>query len=1051
MRTPKFAISLVSVALAAACVDHRPIRNGLRDEHVYLTKSDLTGHNPKMGEESKDYGWLFKSTVVKASSPNVVGDYAFPGFESDTKYVRFQFKEDKLQVMDAWKLQHDDADDPNDDLATATDRVMFEFTGSHVDIKLHESLDGERTNLLEENTEAPWQERQNFRVDFETTNMDPITNVVWFYGDFLADCASAVSTNLVPDSYEWDPADQYLSFVVEVNYELNVLTAFGGCWDLVSLATGVGTATIQYRFSFYRPGQSDFVPEEIAEKDEVNKKYGAFQVFNVFRDEETGLLSAKSLLHRWNPNRTEPVVFYYHPGFPERFKPMFEEIKAETNSVLENAGASLRFDFKNYDDGGVVRNFGDLRYSFVVWHQDIDTTRGLLGYGPSSSDPRTGEILSANLNLYNVGMDYYRFLIQDYLEEFGGTRKPDPEKKWEEIECVMGETVAPQDQTSRLKSTLFDEMRRVMDLPEATPDSVETDTFIPDPQRGRDAFLTDYHRTLGEYRYAEPLWNQYVYRPGELPLDGFADRLATEREFKNSMNSILLNENPFNGVALHTKEGIEAQLGFLDSFRKWKKNHDRVTMDEEMMLGLENIYVFDANDAISAISNAARRCDTDGRWESDEEYSERIIEDVVFHVAIHEFGHNLSLRHNFYGSVDAKHMKEDEVSASVMDYVAAFEEAGSHRGWGGYDAAALTWIYGTPEKRTEVMGEDFLFCTDQHRFRSPLCYAHDLGITPSQIVLNAIERYDWLYSIRNQRAYRTFWDTSGYIYSVYASVFAMQRMWYLSIFDWGGGGVQDVLKRIDQKNPNGTVLSDPEYDEIAGDFYNDAQAAIGLQMAFYDAVINQPSSFRNYQTTFDPYYGDILRLGIIIDKIFTLFAFMDLQEVYNYNPDVYTYVSMYDAPFGDRNLALSQRVLDNMLGANYDTFPWFRYYSIGIFSAVTNTNLVDQVQLKERIAMQRYENLEELQAVYGADIIDRATGADNPQQLFTQDGEEYVYTFLADQGWHLVAGRSRSPVSYQFIRDYNQDLNGSADPDLDNFGLKILLAYYEYFNNFVGF
>ena len=275
-------------------------------------------------------------------------------------------------------------------------------------------------------------------------------------------------------------------------------------------------------------------------------------------------------------------------------------------------------------------------------------------------------------------------------------------------------------------------------------------------------------------------------------------------------------------------------------------------------------------------------------------------------------------------------------------------------------------------------------------------------------------------------------------------------MWYLSIFDWGGGGVQDTLKRLDQK-AGGQVLTDPEYDEIAGDFYNDAQAAIGLQMAFYDAVINQPSSFRNYQTTFDPFYGDILRLGIIIDKIFTMFAFMDLQEVYNYNPDVYTYVSMYDAPFGDRNLALSQRVLDNMLGASYDTFPWFRYYAIGIFSSVTNSNLVDKVELKERIAIQRFENEEEILAAYGADLMERATGPNNPQQLFTHEGQEYVYTYLADQGWHLVAGRSRNPVSYQFIRDYNQDLNGAADPDVDNFGLKILLAYFEYFNNFVGF
>jgi hypothetical protein len=924
---------------------------------------------------------------------------------------------------------------------------MFEFKGRHVDVKLRESLDGERTNFLEENTEEPWQMRQTFAVDFENTNMDPITNVAWFYGDFLADCARTISTHMVPDSFEWDPEDQYMSFVIEVTYKLNAVTRFGGCWDLVNLASEVGTASVQYRFSFYRPDHITWAGKEvIEEKAPVNKKYGAFKRFNVFRDEETGLLSAEAILHRWDPNRTEPVVFYFMKGFPERFKPMFEEIKSDTNRIMEEAGASLRFDFQDYNAPDpktgepVERNFGDLRYSFVAWHQDIDTTKGLLGYGPSASDPRTGEIISANLNLYNVGMDYYRFLIQDYLEKNGGLTKP-ADMNWEDVTCNAGDTVAPADATGRLNAQLFNEMRRVMELPPVDEGMDPTDGFLPEP--ARENFLNDYHRTLGEFRYAEPGWNPYVYMPkGQQPIDKMPERLAIDREFNDAMTNILLNQDPFDGLALHSRDGIEAQLDFMERFRVWKKNHDQLVNDQEMLLGLNNIYVFNANDALTAISNAARQC-VNGRYESDEAYTERIIEEVVFAVAIHELGHNLSLRHNFYGSVDKKHMRDNELSASVMDYVWSTEEVGGHRGWGAYDAAALKWIYGTDEVRQQMMeNEDFLYCTDEHRGRSPLCHAHDLGVTPSQIVLNAIERYDWLYEIRNRRAFRTFWDTSRYIWSVYGSIFP--------IFDWGGGGVQSTLKKLDQVNGD-PVLSDPEYDEISIDFYNDVQAAIGMMMAFYDAVINQSASFRNYQTEFDPFYGDILRIGIIIDKLFTTFAFMDLQEIYNYNPDIYTYVAMYDAPFGNRNYAISQRVLDNMLGASYDTFPWFRYYAIGLFSSVTNSNLVGNVELKERIAIQRFENDAEFFAEYGDDIIDRATGPDNPQQIFVHEGEEYVYTHLRDQNWHLVAGRSRSPVSYQYIRDYNDDLNAGASASLDNFGLKILLAYYEYFNNFVGF
>ena len=221
-------------------------------------------------------------------------------------------------------------------------------------------------------------------------------------------------------------------------------------------------------------------------------------------------------------------------------------------------------------------------------------------------------------------------------------------------------------------------------------------------------------------------------------------------------------------------------------------------------------------------------------------------------------------------------------------------------------------------------------------------------------------------------------------------------------------------------------------------------------MAFYDAIINQAASFRNYQTEYDDYYGDIRRIGIITDKLYATVAFMDLQDVY-YSPNIATYASMYDAPIGSENVALSQRVLDNMLGANYDTFPWFRYYALNIFAYVSNTNLVGSSNLRERIAIWRYPRIADLYEHFPQETIEVALRSNNPQRIFTHDGEEYVYTYLADRRWHLVAGKSRNPVSYQYIRDYNDSLNDGANSSLDNYGLKILLAYHEYYNNFVGF
>jgi hypothetical protein len=1052
MRNIIISTGLAAALVASACVQHRPIRNGLRDESVYLDKAALTNVNPKLGEGSTDDGWLFRVITVATSSPNVLGDYIFPGMQSETQYVRLRFAEEALQVVDGRRLVPDDPNNPNDDTATTADRVMLEFAGSNVDIKLQESLDGERTNLLSENTEEPWQKRQKFKVDFEKSSVAPITQIAWFYGAVVADCVDQTSITMVPGSFQFDESDQYMDFVLEVTYAIRG-DSYYGCWDLTSYMQNVGTVTIQYRFSFYRPGPSDYPVEVIPEKDIVNKTYGSFQILTMFEDPMTGLLSAKSLLQRWNPNRPsdDPVVYYFTKGFPPMFKADWGQIKQETNRVLEEAGATLRLDFREYNDGGIERNYGDLRYSFVAWHQDPETTRGLLGYGPTSPDPRTGEAISANVNLYNIGMDWYRYLIQNFLDFNGGTTQPDPAVPWEQTACTRGETAAPVDSTYRLQTALFEEMRRTMNI--STPAEDPTDDFVPTPVR--DDFLDNWHRVLPELRYGEPGYNMYVWgKSGRFTPQEFRRRMSMERDFERAIEDLESNRNPFSTPDLASPQGIAEQAAWREQMHEWLKNHQTLQADIDMTLHLNSISVFNELDAINAIKGGARLCKDNAFWESNAEYTDRIVRRVVARTGIHEFGHTMSLRHNFYASADAgttahPHMRPGEVAASVMDYVQPAEEAGSEILWGGYDEAALSWIYGTATKRTEVMGYDYLYCTDEHADRSPLCRTFDLGVTPSQIVLNQIENYDWLYDIRNQRAFRTFWDLTGYAYRVYNAVFPMQRFWYLGVIDWGHTGVQDTLKRLDQVE-NKPVMTPQQYNEIADDFYRDLEAANNTIMAFYDAVINEAASFRNYQTEYDPYYGDVLRMGIITDKLFTTLAFMDLQEVYDYDPNFYSYVAMYDVPYGNSNVSMAERVLDNFLGANYDTFPWFQYTAIEYFAYATNSNLVNNIDLRERIAIQRFNTAEALAEQY-PDALSQALQVGNTARTFTHDGERYIYTFVADRSWHLVARESRSPVSFQYMKDYNESLNAQASTDEDNYGLKILLAYYEYYNNFQGF
>ncbi len=726
--------------LLASCVEHRPVRNGLSNESIYLTKVEMTQPNTKI-EDSEDDTWLHRVNVVGASTPTISGE--FIGFEGPTKLVRFRFREDVLQVTDAQRYQADDVDDANDDDPFTVDRVMFEFPGKHVDVKLRESLDGERTNWLEENTERTWMKRQSFRVDFEEATLPPHWIMGAINGYFAEQCASVVSTRFQPDSFVWDEEDQYLSFNVEVNrvFDLGRISQICYSWAFLGQhvydMNVIDTDTIVYKFNFWRRGANNFEPEYLAEKDPVNKRYGAFQLLNLYVDKKTGLLGGKRLLRRWNPNAADPVVYYFSEGFPEKFKDIFTNaetgIQKATNDVLEAAGATLRIEFHDHDHDGVARQIGDMRYSFVVWMQN-QLGSGPLGYGPSSADPRTGEVFSGNVNAYNYAYDLFRFYVDEYLKDAGAPELGDS--------CEAGQRYVPEDDSGRLDTALFNEMRFVMDKPDDKYTGEASD-FLPEVTGG-DQAATDYHRILPETRYGYPGWNAYTFHTtGQAPVHKMAQLMVNEVEFQESMEDILLGEDPFQGQPLHTRAGIEAQAEFAQKFRGWKKNHQELRAMQQMADGLSNIYEMGEGDWLAHLRKSARLCKADGTWESNEEYSERFLRGIMQMLWFHEFGHTMGLRHNFFGSMDKKHFHEGAVSASVMDYVHLESEAGVPGRWGNYDINALKWIYGTEAVRTEVMADDPLYCTDEHRIFSPLCRAYDFGTSPAQVVLNAIDEYDW--------------------------------------------------------------------------------------------------------------------------------------------------------------------------------------------------------------------------------------------------------------------------------------------------------------------
>lgn len=75
---------------------------------------------------------------------------------------------------------------------------------------------------------------------------------------------------------------------------------------------------------------------------------------------------------------------------------------------------------------------GDLRFNFM-WNHDLVGAATPLGYGPSFSDPETGELIAANANFYGGALRTYAGRIGDYYDLIKGNLS--------ELEITTGENI----------------------------------------------------------------------------------------------------------------------------------------------------------------------------------------------------------------------------------------------------------------------------------------------------------------------------------------------------------------------------------------------------------------------------------------------------------------------------------------------------------------------------------------------------------------------------------------------------------------------------------
>ena len=1134
------------------CVADRPSRNGVFNENQYVKKSLLV----ESGDGSQtDPGWFLQSTVLSASTPNPLGALGvFPGAESGFRYVRFRVTQDKLQMLNVREISTTPS-------VTRTEEVVNAWPVTNVDLKYRVNLDGEKSNFYEENQELDWQVRQWLKVSFAKNDMSDVAPLGGFVSSGLAKCTdlSSASATLVPDSFKVETHDDrlqdYIQWTVNVTVpvkydDATCVTAYG---PTAVQAGQIGRENVSFNLMYslkrVKPMEDPatnadaYVPMEVDEKDPIRHKYGIFNIIPIVRDPSSQLIAGRQLVQRWNPNK--PITYYFSPGVPDYIAGpngsflRKDGIKDVTNAMFAKAGAKARVDFLNWNDDKVLgdgkgpnREFGDVRYSFVRWIDDLDGNQGFLGFGPSSADPRTGEILQGTINLANYVQKELAYKIDFFLKSVGASYgldyvdKDGNPQEWDtDGTCALGDIKPLKNAVvaanHNANSTLYNKMQQYLQLPATTYGNLGPSDFTAKQDAD---FFQAYYAIVPYQMFADPDSNPFVIREGGNGIYGPAaywDMMAKESEFQKIAAVVDQGLSPFEGVT--GTEGLKNATAFHNKFRDLTINHKNLETSKVYNYRQQVYDTPSAFNFIQIMAHAARHCmqaaDGSTHWESKDEWVTNLSHSFWDHISIHEFGHTLGLQHNFMGSVDknnwpikmgadGKTPVKDAAgnfvytlyTSSQMEYGVRGSDMYNTLQWGKYDLGALGWTYSNAQNKdmpipnvatkrgdsisgqslaktdpafkapwNDPYGVDdkggeiqYLYCHHEHTKYTPLCRTFDAGSTPSEIMANAIENYEWEYNFTNYRVYRKYWDNTSYASRPAAVIVEMRRFLSLWEFDWSTGELADTLRRIGVKNPdpNGSDLQ--YFGQLTNKFNRELSAANKMSAAFHKAIIAQSSGERPVRTVYDKYYGDVTQQGIILDKLFAMQGWVALWPSDNYDVNqAGAYISSYSNAPDSSYEYNAEDTIDFMIGGQYDAFPYFAPLAVAVFAQDTHSpSFGGRVSIRNWIGGQVFDRLQDF-LNYFRDLAvqnnkcatvetctydPRVAGvSDQHNEFFGPDKRLWIWAYIPNRNTWVAVQKEINTASYVIVRKYTDDvifqLDDGAFPG-GAYGYELPMKYY---------
>lgn len=705
---------------------------GKEREHKPLPKIEVMSKS--LIDENREFLYIPSTGEVSRTTT-----MSRPYWQGKPRIVRLKFTEHNLTAYAVDKESRFSENETNQ-------KIVFKIPIEHLEYRERTDAFGEGTNVEETNDYIPWNKRSHFRARPEQFKFTAIEELPLEFDKIFG--GKSCTTEKAQEDLEFSVSEDGIDIVIRRDHvsSLNCESAIEELFDLAwSSETHYSLVPLDKLVS------PEYQGEHYSR--DWERKFGFFDHKENFFDAANAQTQTneKYLMHRWNPKRGD-IVYHLDPKFNKPENKTLKEATLEgikrLNRGLEKAGAAIRI--KAVD--GDTKNFrpGNLRYSTIVMIED-PIASGLLGYGPTVTNPRTGEIVQARTIMYPGVMRKTIRRAYDELVEI------------EHAEKISGEHPALEHVKASFESPVF--------MAGIKSDWKE----IKGPL---DHLSLD--STLSAGMLGLSLGADSEEPPGSEMISPLVDLGQVSSLVKHETFS---PESIFQRTKLSVQELFRASQDF-------EHNHDvkSFNLDQIDLVGAyAKNNMFPANQSFMDLKDSVLKEQVLSLGESKDwddlsaEIQTQIIDLVLPYVwiptLIHEVGHNLGLRHNFEGSEDKENfytvdeLKEEGVESdfgspysSMMEY--SKSEITGLRIPGKYDVAALRFGYadnvelpnGEVVHKTETEPgaiKKYGYCSDEGVPLNAGCNRFDEGSTVSEIVDSMIDSYEKRYKssyFRNDRA-----------------------------------------------------------------------------------------------------------------------------------------------------------------------------------------------------------------------------------------------------------------------------------------------------------